>query len=765
MKSLLDANPRLGRAVTLSGSVLLVLFITQFVFKGGTPIGVMYDGLASGLLASLTAAGLVLVYRSVRIINFAQIAFGIFGVFMLWLLVRLTPVPFILAFPIGLVTAGLVGGVAGVTSLRFLKASRLVLTVATAITALFLVQFGPQVAGLPFFKDVSTFGIVERAGGVSFAEYLPFAGWQYTIGSSPVAFGFAHAFAIEVSVFFLAIVGLVLRYTKVGVAVRAMSENPERAGLLGINVPYLVVGVFVASGLLGGVTAMGSAMLATPSAGTGLSPGILLAALAGAVIARMERLPTAVIVTLLLEMFVRAFRFTYPEDQNLIAMVYLVVLAVGLLTQARNNDRIEQAEVSWAAAEEPRRIPAVLAGLGVVRAARGVALAVGIIALAVVPFTASIGFVNLLSTILISGIIVVSLVILTGWGGQVSLAQWAFAAFGAVVSGALTATVGVPFWIAVPVASAVAGAIAVLVGIPALRIRGLFLLPVSLAFAFATRNILFDERYFGWLLPDKPIERPTLFFLDFEDDTSMYFLCIFAFVSAIVVVNNLRNSRTGRILIALRDNETNVQSFGINVVRTKLLAFAISGAISGFAGAVFVHQQRGLSPDSFGVVQSLVAFQAVVIGGVASVAGALLGTFYLQGLQYFLGEGILRTFLDNGGTLIILFAYPGGLISLVHAGRDSMLRIIAQREQIVVPSLFADYDADALARQVTPLAAVDPQSGLAALPTGSSWSLESELYRGSGRTAAERFAAAARPETEREKAAAGQTNPLLGGAS
>jgi Flp pilus assembly pilin Flp len=202
----------------------------------------------------------------------------------------------------------------------------------------------------------------------------------------------------------------------------------------------------------------------------------------------------------------------------------------------------------------------------------------------------------------------------------------------------------------------------------------------------------------------------------------------------------------------------------VSVVRTKLLAFTVSGTLAGFAGAVFVHQQQGLTAASYGVIASLQAFNAAVIGGIASVLGALLGVLYFSSLEYVLTAGVFQTFLQNGGTIIIVLAYPGGFVSMLQAARDSVLRIVAQRHQLVVPSLFADYDADALERRLIPLQDPDGQSGLAALEVDERWAMSSSLYSGQTRSAAERFAEAARSEVEREKVPTGR-NPLLEGAS
>jgi branched-chain amino acid transport system permease protein len=271
----------------------------------------------------------------------------------------------------------------------------------------------------------------------------------------------------------------------------------------------------------------------------------------------------------------------------------------------------------------------------------------------------------------------------------------------------------------------------------------------TFAFAVAISGTLFNPRYFDWLLPDE-VERPSLFFVDFEDEKSMYFLCLAAFVLAVLIVVNLRRSRFGRVLIALRENEANLQSFGVNAVRTKLMAFAASGALAGFAGAVFVHQQRGISAASFDPTRSVDAFLMAVMGGVGSVPGALLGSAYFNAGQYWFAGNLLWQSFQPLSIILVLWVLPGGLISAVNLVRDSVLRIIAQRRQIIVPSLFADIDPEALAQRRVPLGEASGSDGLAALPASARYALASELYVGRGERVIDRLG----PATPTKEAAA-----------
>lgn len=740
LSRLLPTNPVARSAVVLSGTLLAFLCLTQVVLPGspgtagrGTPLGILFDGAVTGLVSSLTAAGVVLIYRAMRIINFAQTSLGLLGANLIFGLVHFTTVPFPISMALGVVVASSLGALAGLVTLRFFKASRLVLTVVSIVAAGFIVSFAYEVYKLPFFPNFSDMTAAEQTGSLSIQPDLPFAGWHFDIGIVH-DFGFVHVFAIEASVVCLLALLAFFRFTRAGVAVRALAENPERASLLGIGVGGLTIITWAMAGLLSGVSTSLTGMLTVPAAAGGFAPSLLLLAFAAAVIGRMESIPITVLASVLIATFNRAFTWSFPSDRGLVPVLLFLILVVGLLLQRKTISRAESASSGWAATEEQRAVPSVLSVLPVVRGVRYALYAAGAIAVSVLPFVGSTSVVNLGGVIALSAVVVISIVVLTGWGGQVSLGQWAFAGVGAVVAGALTATVGLTFWLAVPLASAVAGGVAVLVGLPALRIKGLFLLVVTMAFAFAVESVLFQDRYFGWLLPTKPIERPKFFFFDFVDETSMYFLCILTLVLAMVVVRNLRRSRTGRILIALRENEENVQSFGVPILRTKLIAFAISGALSGMAGAVFVHQQQGINVQSFTSQKSIDAFVTAVFGGVGSVSGALLGAAYFALVRYLFTSALFLAVVVSGGALYLLVAFPGGLISLVNAGRDSVLRVIAQRRQIVVPSLFADYDAEALERRLIPLAEPDAGSGLSALPPDERYVLRSRLYNGGSAT-------------------------------
>jgi branched-chain amino acid transport system permease protein len=727
-------------AVGWTLAAMAIALYTQVLLPGaggagrGTPGAVLFRGLVFGLVNALTAAGIILVYRTLRVINFAQTAIGAAGAILTFNFVRYTEVPFPIAFLLGLALSALVGVALDLSLVRrFFSAPRLVLTVVTIVVAGFLSQTSAGlVSRLPFFPDADELDLTSSLGADSIRDQLPFGGFHFEVGSYAVRFGFPEIFAIEVAILLLLGLAAFFRFTRSGVAVRAMAENTERAALLGISVGRLSTLVWGLAGLLAGASVTLTGALTQPGAATGVAPRVLLPALAAAVVGRMRSLPITVLAAVAISVVTQATEFSLDKDKALVDFGLLVVIAVGLLVQQRKTLRGgDEVATAWQASEEQRPIPKELLSVPSVRITRRALVAVSLLAVGIFPFVASTGQTNLGGIIALHAIVALSLVVLTGWAGQVSLGQFAFVAIGGVLGGALTARVGLTFWLAVPLATALTAGFALVVGLPALRIRGLFLAVTTFAFAVAVRSVLFDRRYFDWLLPDA-VNRPTLLFFDFGDEKSMYFLCIAALVAAIIVVVNVRRSRFGRVLIALRESEHNVAAFGIGAVRMRLAAFAFSGALAGFAGAIFAHQQRGLNAESFAATASIDIFVLAVLGGIGSVNGALLGSFYFNVTRYFITSPLFAGIVGSGGTLLLLYVSPGGLVSLVAKFRDACLRIVAQRRQMVVPSLFADYDPEALERRLIPLAEASANSGLGALPPDTRFSLASGLYQGRG---------------------------------
>lgn len=757
MTSLFPAGSRRRSAVLTAALVGVVLLYTQVLLPGspgsqhrGTPLALLFSGALGGLVNALTAVALVLIYRTQRVINFAQTALGVTGATLVFSAVQLTAIPFFVLLPAGLLLGALAGVVFDLLLRRFQSAPRLVPMVFTIAAAQALAIVGPSLVNqLPFIPSERA-SFEQTFGTAPIRGLLPFAGFRFRVGGFNSPFGFPEVFAIELSIVLLLLVAAVFRFTRVGVAIRALAENTERAALLGIAVGGVTMTAWAMAGVLGAAGSILTGSLTTPGSAAGIVPAVLLPALAAATLARFRSFGVAVLAAIVIQVVIESTKFSLPDDASLLTLALFVVIGGAFLLQRRSESRSEQSGgVSWQASEEPRPVPKELSGITGVRVGRYVLGTLGLAVVAVFPFVASTGDVVLGSGIALSAILTLSLVVLTGWAGQVSLGQYGFYAVGAVAGGSLASRVGLPFWLVVPLAAVVTGAFAALIGLPALRLRGLFLAVTTFAFSFAVAAVLFTPRYFGWLLP-RDVQRPTLFLLDFDDERSMYFLCLAGLVLCIAVVGNLRRSRFGRLLIAVRENEPNVQSFGISVTRMKLASFAVSGALCGFAGALFAYLQRGVTADAFTADNSVGLFVFAVLGGVSSAGGAILGSLFVNLQARFFTGNILVQALGPFAALGSLYFLPSGLIGLVNRVRDEILRIVAQRRQIVVPSLFADYDPDALARRLIPLAEESAVDGLGAIAGAERYALASELYQGRG----QRFIEKLSPERQTREAAA-----------
>lgn len=720
-------------ALAPTGILVFVLALAPVMLPGGLPPGVLARGLVSGCSTALLAAGLVLVYRSARIVNFAQAALGGAAAYLCFALVEFVGVPFVVALPVALLGGALTGLlVDAIFVQRFLNSPRLILTVVTIVLSRFLGDSRRFVDALPGIGSAarSLRGIEALQDG---RMRLPFRSLAFDV--HPFTFGFAAIATVVMTATALGGLLAFLRSSRLGTAVRGAAVNAERASSLGINVRLVSSVVWSLAGLLSGLAALTVMM----NSGFGIEsygPELLIPALAAAVLARMERIPVAVVSALLLSVVDGALSWSNADDA-LLPLGYLLLIAAALLVQRRARTRSEAHDaVSWQAVREIRPVPKELEGLTEVRRTRRILAGSAAVFLAVLPFVTSNAQTALISLVFIHAIVALSLVVLTGWAGQVSLGQFGLVAMAAVAGGHLTSHVGLSFWVTLPVVAALTGGVAAVLGVPALRVRGPFLAVSTIAFAVATHAVVFETDLFASLLSDR-VYRPRFAFVSFASERNFYFLALFFAGLSALTVGRLRRSRPGRLLVALRDNEAGVESFGVPALRTRLAAFSLAGALCGIAGVLFVHHQRAVDAVSFAPVASIDIFVMTMIGGVTSVSGALLGAAYVGAADFVITNQVFRNMVTSGGLLTLLFVAPGGLAGLLASVRDGALRIVATRRQIVVPSLFADLDAEVLAGRRAPLATPIPYRGLEAIPRERRYARSSELHGRPGPRAAE----------------------------
>jgi ABC-type branched-subunit amino acid transport system ATPase component/ABC-type branched-subunit amino acid transport system permease subunit len=677
-----------------------VLFLVAVQVLWGPPAGIVVFGALVGGLTALISLGIALVYRANRILNFAQGDLGFAPASLAVLLIVSSGLSWLAAFVIGIVAAFIVGAVVEVLVIRrFFRSPRLILSVATIGLAQVLAGVALL---LPRWFEVTT----------PPQDYPAPIDTSFAIGT--VHFGGNEVIVAITVPLVCALLALFLR-TRVGAAVRGTAENADRASLLGIPVRRLETLVWAIAAVLAFLAVFLRAGIGSLPLGTVLGPAILLRALAAAVIGGMERLPTIVVAAVALGIIDQSVQWGWGHSQYVDPVIFVIVLVALLLTPSGRGLRSRLEPSTWRAVREPRPVPRELARLPEVRWTGVGLVALVAVALLVLPALLSESRTNLTAVALIYAVIALSLVVLTGWAGEVSLGQMAFVAIGAAVGGSITARWGADLGFGLLGAGLVGAAVAALIGMPVLRRRGLTIAVITLAFSLMTTTWLLNPQFFGegarfdWLPPAR-IERPELFgFIDVGSETQYYFLCLAALALAIVAVRGIRRSRSGRVLVAIRENELAASAYGVNPRTNTLMAFALSGFLAAFAGALFVHQQNGIQLGSYSAGESLVVFAMVVIGGLGSIPGALLGAFYVRGVTWALPVDwqILAT---GAGLLVVLLLFPGGLGAAFADVRDAMLRRVAARRGLASTTLAPAAGAPARA----PSVAFDPSTATAA---------------------------------------------------
>ena len=676
-----EAARRAATGVVVALAVVGLWALLDNRLERGLPLGIVGLGAVSGLLYAINAIGLVLIFRANRVINFAQAEFGSVAAVLAIQLSIHWRVPFFVSVAIALVSAAILGAfVEGIVLRRFARASRLILAVATIALAQIL-------AGLSLILPL----LWSEAGEGEFA--VPFTA-EVTI--FPVTFDASHVLIVLTVPALVIALGLFLLKTDYGIAIRGAAENADRAGLLGVPVPRLATIVWVTAAVLSALAVVFRTTLvgysATSASGAGNS--LLLFTLAAAVVGKMENLPRTVAAAIFLGIFQEAAIWTW-SNTTIVDGLLLVVILVGLLLQRHAFSRASDTGIAtWRAVRDVRPLPAELRNVPEVRFGF-LGLKLVLFALAVtLPLYASPSQSGAAALVLIYAIVAISLFVLTGWGGHISLGQFALAGFGGATTAVLYGRHGWDPLLAILAGIVVAGLVSLVLGLPAMRIKGLFLAVTTLAFAVTSATFFLQERYVPWFI-ERRIERPTLFGgrIPLETDRQMYWFALAALLLTIFGVQGLRASRTGRALIATRDNEQAAQAVTISTMRVKLTGFVISGALAGLAGGVYVLHQRGLHSDAFGADVSIRLFSMVVIGGLGSMPGAVLGAIYVRGAEFFLRSSWALV-ASGGGILVLLLFLPEGLGGLVYSQRDRYLRWVAKRRGIHVPSLVADSRVD-----------------------------------------------------------------------
>jgi ABC-type branched-subunit amino acid transport system permease subunit len=631
------------------------------------------QGLTAGLLYGLLALGLVLLYRTTRVLNFAQGQLGVVAAVFLLKLTRDLGIFYWPSMFAVLALAAALGALCELLLRRLFHRPRVIVMVATIglSQVLFLFTLLPLVAPDDFFVPYP----------------LPFD-WTLSIGGGILQPGEVATLIIAPLVA-LGLAGF-LRYSSWGLGMRAMAENSDSARLSGVWVKRMSTLAWAIAGLLSAITAILDAPGQASALREALPPGLLLRALAAALIAGMTSFTIAFVAGIAIGIVEQVVNYNLVGDPNktsIITFSLFALILVILIVRVRRLQRGPRNEErsSWGLGGETvrRSVDRTRAWVG----RSGVAATLAIAAL--LPAVVSSGRSFLLARVCIFAVIALSLTVLTGWAGQVSLGQFGLVAVGAVIAARA------PDWnlaILLPVAGIVTALVAIIVGLPALRIRGLYLAVTTLGFAlFMQVSVLstpcWDAPIVGGQvctgLPDPAstlVARPTFLGWSLASDADFAWFSLGILLVALVVARTWRDRGVARRLIAVRDNESGAAAMGIPVVRTKILAFALSGFLAGVAGVCLAFALERIKPGDFSVTQSILVLSMVVIGGLGSVEGAVLGALYLVGLPAAVGSTSTVQFITSGfGVLIFLLYLPGGLADLLHRAADGLTNAIERR--------------------------------------------------------------------------------------
>ena len=297
-------------------------------------------------------------------------------------------------------------------------------------------------------------------------------------------------------------------------------------------------------------------------------------------------------------------------------------------------------------------------------------LALLLVAACVLPFLVSNYRVFQFTLVLVYAIALLGLNMLTGYNGQISLGHGAFYAIGAYVAAILMDKFGVPYWATLPAAGAVCLVSGFLFGLPALRLEGLYLSLATFALGVAMPQLLKYKGFEHWtggvqgiviVKPDPPA------WLPISQDQWLYFVSLVTLLILFLVGWNLLRGRIGRAMVAIRDQPIAAQAMGVNTAMVKSLTFGVSAMYTGIAGALGAIAIQFVAPDTFTVFLSITLVVGVVIGGLASISGAIYGALFIQFIPNIADQISKAAPWAIYGVFLIVFMYvmPSGVAGLI----------------------------------------------------------------------------------------------------
>lgn len=607
-------------------------------------------GLATGALYALTALSIVIVSRSSGVLNFASGAMGAVGAYVTFDLRDNYGVPTWLSVVAGLLTGAALGILTQWIIMGLLRRTAPLSKLIATLGVLTMLQGGVKLIwgeanrGQPSSMLPTT--LHELLNGVKVSEDR-----LWLIGISMAA-----ALALK----------LLYSRTAFGLATAAVAENREVAAISGLSSKKIELLNYA----LAGAISAGAAILLAPilSLDVGALVLVVIPALAAALVGRFSSFGITVGAALLIgvcQAVIPQLHFVRDRSDGAFNGLpdAVPVLLIVLVTAIRGRGRLQRGE-------SMSRLP--LPGSGRVSArAFAIALALGLI----VTTTASASWLTALTTTLAIGVLVLSVVVVTGYAGQLSLAQFAIAGFGMWVAARLYATQGWPFVMALIAGVVMAVPAGLLVALPALRARGVDLAVATLGLALAIQHLVLANVPLTGGFGGTPVAGASLFgwSIDGIEHPNRYAsMALVGFMLVSLIVANLRRGRSGRRLLAVRSNERAAASLGVGVYGAKLYSFGLAAAIAGLAGILLGFKDQNAQFSMFDIFGSITAVEFAVVGGIGSVGGALIGaTLALGGLGAKVVDDILtdpqsaQWVVVGGGLIVVamIAAAPDGLVA------------------------------------------------------------------------------------------------------
>lgn len=629
--------------------------------------------------------GVVVIYRASRVLNLAHGAMAMVPAYVAFSLTN-SGVPATISLALGTASGALVGLAVERVFVRGLHRQGPTGQTVGTVAAL----------GLILAMAVKTWGTTPRTGVGVFPE------GGIRVGSSLLQWGqiglVATAIAAAAALFAL------FQRTDLGLSMRAAADNRQAAALMGIDPDWTTRLAWALAGALAGLAGILLAAVTTLHPVT-LSL-LVLPAFVAALIGGLDSLTGAVIgasVVGLAQGMVPALGLI-PGIRPLATQIgapQFVLAVVAFIVMSLRGDRLIGSDPRAGSAVRPQsaaratRLSVTSAHQKERRWHRPAAIAVAVLLLTW-PLIASFSLLGSSIRALVVLLVAASLVLLTGWVGQISLAQASFVGVAAFVTPLLARGLHVPFPFNLPIAALISATAAALLGIVALRVRGLYLAVATLIFAWMADEFLFRSAWLvgtggGSSLTVDPIGRDgSVPHFDFSDRRAFYYVALAVAATALWTLANLRDSRTGRAFFAVRGSEIAAASLGIDVTRYKLLAFSVSGFLAGAAGNLLIVGQGTAVPAQFTIGVSLFYLAVVVVGGVRSLGGAVGAAILFAGLEEtFFRVRVLAGWLQIVSAVLlaaVLIVYPGGLAGLP----ESFARLSRRIAKTFMPERTAD---------------------------------------------------------------------------